>query len=449
MKKSKILLINPPHIQKLGLYPKLVFQPIGLGYIASVLEKEGYEVSILDALGLGWKNVWKLNEKEQLTGLSYDQIKERVKNIKPDIIGIGAPFTLQSKSSYLVAALIKDIDKKIVPVMGGPHVTSFPSKCLKRPSIDFIVIGEGELSFLELVRTLEKNKNNFNDLLGIGFKKNGKNFINAPHPPIKDLDSIPFPARHLLPMEKYFRAAKAMRTGRKEIYWKRGVALFSSRGCPFKCTFCISHLLWTRVWRARSAENVVDEIEEVVRKYKANHIHFEDDNLTMNKERINKICDLIVKKNIKITWDTPNGIRADTFDEETIIKMKKSGCRELCVAPESGNQYVVDEIIKKRVDLKKIENVVRVCKKIGIKVETFFVIGSVGETKEQIKDTIEYARKLRKLGCRRCHFHIATPFKGTELYEQALEKGYLIDNKEGCIKIEHQELKLQNSPAKI
>jgi anaerobic magnesium-protoporphyrin IX monomethyl ester cyclase len=435
MKKFKVLLINPPHIQKLGLYPKLVFQPIGLGYIASVLEKEGYRVSILDALGLSWKNVWKLNEKKQLTGLNYDQIKKQIKSISPDIVGIGAPFTLQAKSSYLVADLVKSIDKKIITVMGGPHVTSFPHECLEKASIDFVVIGEGELSFLELTNRLLEGQKKFQNILGIGFKNDNKIFINAPRAPIKDLDKIPFPARHLLPMEEYFKAAKAMRTGRKEIYWKRGVALFSSRGCPFKCTFCISHLLWTRIWRARTPENVVSEIEELVRKYKVNHIHFEDDNLTMSKERIDRICDLIFERNLKITWDTPNGIRADTINEETLIKMKKSGCKEICVAPESGNQYVVNEVIKKRVDLKKIEDVVKICKKIGIRVEAFFVIGSVGETKTQIRDTIEYARKLRKLGCKRCHFHIATPFKGTELYEQATEKGCLV-NKNSCIKLE-------------
>lgn len=436
MKSLKILLINPPHIQRLGLYPKLVFQPIGLGYIAATLENAGYQVEFLDALGSGWKNTWKLSDNEQLIGLNYDQIKQVIIKSRPNIVSIGAPFTIQAKSSYLVADLVKCIDKKITTIMGGPHVTSFPKECIERPSVDFIVHGEGEVSFLELVSSIEKNVKDFKSILGIGFKNNNKPQINLPRPPLKNLDSIPFPARRLMPMQEYFKAAKAMRTGRRETYWKKGVAIFSSRGCPFKCTFCISHLLWTRVWRARSAENVVDEIEEVVKQYGANHIHFEDDNLTMSKERINKICDLIVERGLQITWDTPNGIRADTIDGKTLIKMKKSGCKEVCVAPESGNQYVVDEIIKKRVSLKKIEQIVTGCKKIGIRVESFFVIGSVGETKEQIKDTIEYARKLRKIGCKRCHFHIATPFQGTELYEQALEKGYLVDAPNHCIQLE-------------
>jgi magnesium-protoporphyrin IX monomethyl ester (oxidative) cyclase len=320
--------------------------------------------------------------------------------------------------------------------MGGPHVTSSPKECLEQKAIDFIVVGEGEAIFLELVKVIFEKKDNFQNILGVGFKKNGKINLNQRHPPIKDLDSIPHPARHLLPMEEYFKAARAMKTGRKELRRKRGIAVFSSRGCPYQCTFCISHLLWERLWRARSPENVVEEIEELVRKYRVNHIHFEDDNLTLKKERMQKICDLIIKKEIKIIWDTPNGIRADTVDKKTLIKMKKSGCREIYVAPESGNQYVVDNIIKKRVDLEKIKEVVRICKKIGIRTEAFFVIGSIGETKEQIRDTINYARQLRKLGTKRCHFHIATPFEGTELYEQAVKMNCFVKDKKSCIKLD-------------
>ena len=152
MKKPKVLLINPPHIQKLGLYPRLVFQPIGLAYIAAVLEKKGVEVQILDALGLGWKNIWRLNEEEPLVGLNYEQIQEKIKKINPDIVGIGAPFTLQAKSSYLVAKTGKKAKKNIVTIMGGPHATSSPNECLSQKSIDFVIMGEGELVFLDLVK---------------------------------------------------------------------------------------------------------------------------------------------------------------------------------------------------------------------------------------------------------------------------------------------------------
>jgi len=431
----KILLINPPHLQKLGLFPKSVFQPIGLAYLASSLIKAGHQVSILDALGEDWKKISKIDSNLQLIGLNYEEVREYVKTFNPDMVGIGAPFTMQAQSAFWVAKTVKKANQKIITVMGGPHVTSSPEECLKNQTIDFTIIGEGETTFLELVQALENKKQNFKDILGLGWKNNDNIFINPKRPPIANLDSLPFPARHLLPMTAYFEAAKSMKTGRKELLGKKSAVMITSRGCPYRCTFCVSHHLWGQVWRPRSSENVVDEIEELIKKYRVNHIHFEDDNLTFNKERVAKICDLILGRKLKFTWDAPNGIRADTIDEKTLMKMKLAGCEELCVAPESGNQYVVDHIIKKSVNLKKIEDVVRICKKIGIKIEAFFVIGSVGETKEQIKDTLVYARKLKKMGCRRSHFHIAAPFEGTELYELAKKNNYLKYHHQ-CIQLE-------------
>jgi len=433
----KILLINPPHIQKRGLYPKLIFQPIGLAYIAAVLEREKHNVSILDALGLGWNKVTELDSNRQLIGLTYEEIAGHIKNISPQIVGISVPFTIQAESAFSVASLVKKVDNKIITILGGAHITSHPLDCLTNPNVDFIVMGEGETPVVNLINALKTNSlKKLKEISSLGFKQKGALKINLRQPPFTDLDSLPFPARHLLPMDEYFKASQAMRTGRTDSPYKRAAVIISSRGCPFTCTFCLSHHLWGRFWRYRSPENITNEIQELVEKYCVNHIHFEDDNLTLDKERMGQLCDLIVDRKLKISWDTPNGIRGDTVDEEVLLKMKTSGCQELCVAPESGNQYVVDNVIKKRVNLKKIEETVKICKKIGIKVDAFFVIGSVGETKEQIQDTINFAKRLRKLGCRRCHFHIATPFEGTELYEQAKKMGYLVEAPKDCIQLE-------------
>jgi radical SAM superfamily enzyme YgiQ (UPF0313 family) len=180
-------------------------------------------------------------------------------------------------------------------------------------------------------------------------------------------------------------------------------------------------------WRYRSPENVVDELEQVVHTYNIKQIDFWDDNMTLNKERMATICDLIVQRGLNIEWFAPNGVRADTLDENLLKKMKACGCKNLRIAPESGVQRVVDQIIKKNLNLKDVEKAVVLCKKVGIKVGCFFIIGLIGETKEDIEETINYAYKLRQLGADSFIFSIATPLYGTELYEQAARGGFLRD----------------------
>jgi radical SAM superfamily enzyme YgiQ (UPF0313 family) len=172
---------------------------------------------------------------------------------------------------------------------------------------------------------------------------------------------------------------------------------------------------------------VVDEIEQVVKTYHVKQVDFLDDNMTLDRKRMEDICDLIIKRGLRIEWFTPNGVRADTLDERLLRKMKKSGCKKIRVAPESGVQRVVDQIIKKNLDLKSVERAVVLCKRVGIKVGCFFVIGLIGETKEEINETIKFAYRLRQLGAESFVFSIATPIQGTELYEQAKRGGFLRD----------------------
>jgi magnesium-protoporphyrin IX monomethyl ester (oxidative) cyclase len=226
-------------------------------------------------------------------------------------------------------------------------------------------------------------------------------------------------------MEEYFAAVQENPL-RGEIY-KPWTEILTSRGCPYNCVFCTHHIVWGRKWRGRSPENVVDEIEQVVKIYHVKQIDFLDDNMTLDRKRMNDICDLIIKRGLKIEWFTPNGVRADTLNEELLTKMKKSGCKKIRVAPESGVQRVVDQIIKKNLDLKSVERAVVLCKKVGIKVGCFFVIGLIGETKEEINETIKFAYRLRQLGAESFVFSIATPIQGTELYEQAKRGGFLRD----------------------
>jgi magnesium-protoporphyrin IX monomethyl ester (oxidative) cyclase len=386
-----------------------------------VLEKT-HEVCIIDAPTKGWRNL-QADRTKYRVGLSNTEIADKVKRWSPDVVVIEIPFSGWSKTAFEVASTVKGINKDIITVLEGQHPSARPEDCLANPNVDFVVMGEPENAIFELIDAVGKETRNLKKIMGIGFVKNGVPVFTSPRPLLEDLDSLPFPARHLLPMEEYNSAVKEIPL-RGEIN-KPWTIMITSRGCPYNCVFCTHHIVWGRKWRGRSPENVVDELQHVIKTYHVKQIDFLDDNMTLDRKRMENICDLIVKRGLSIEWFTPNGVRADTLDEKLLKKMKRSGCKKIRVAPESGVQRVVDQVIKKNLDLRSVERAVVLCKKVGIKVGCFFVIGLIGETKEEIEETIKFAYKLRQLGADSFIFSIATPVYGTRLYEQAKRGGFL------------------------
>jgi anaerobic magnesium-protoporphyrin IX monomethyl ester cyclase len=422
----RVCLINPPCIRPKSWGKPTVFQPLGIAYVAALLERQ-HRVRIIDAPTEGRRNIEQIGGTKYRVGLKNNEIADRIRRWSPDVVGINIPFSGWSKTAFEVASTVKSIDKDIITVLDGQHPSARPEDCLTDPNIDFVVIGEPEYTVFELVSVLEQGVQDLKKIRGIAFVKNGETVITPPRPPIQDLDSLPFPARHLLPMDEYFAAARENPLIAGEVH-KRWTIMITSRGCPYNCVFCSIHTVMGKKWRGRSPKNVVDEVEQVVYTYHIEQIDFFDDNMTLNKKRMENICDLIVKRGLDIEWYTPNGVRADTLDENLLTKMKESGCKKIKIAPESGVQRVVDQIIKKNLNLKEVEKVVVLSRKVGIKVGCFFVIGLIGETKDDIQATINYAYKLRKLGADRFYFSIATPLYGTELHKQAKRGGFLKDN---------------------
>jgi len=418
----RVCLINPPRIQPKAWGKPNVFPPITLASVAAVLEKK-HAVSIIDAPTEGWKNLVDMDETKYRVGLSAQTIADRVRLWNPDVIVIEIPFSGWSKTAFEVVHAVKAVNKKIVIVLMGQHPSARPENCLSELDVDFVVIGEPENTVLELVDALEAGKQNFNDIDGLGFRKNGKPALTGKRAIIANMDSLPFPARHMLPMKLYNEAVKENPL-RGEIS-KPWTIVTTSRGCPYNCVFCTTCIVWGRTWRARSPKNVVDELEYLVKTYGIKQVDFYDENMTQDKKRVADICDLIVERGLRLEWFTPNGIRADTLDEALLRKMKRAGCKKIRVAPESGVQRIVDEVIGKNLDLKTVEQAVVLCKKVGIKVGCFFVLGMIGETKADIEETIRFAYKLRRLGADSLIFSIAMPIYGTALYEQAKQGGYL------------------------
>ena len=415
----KTLLVNAPQTFFPGSDPPAANLPLGLLYIAAVLDESGYDVEILDAFmtDLPFRKKGDITE----VGMPYERIKEEIQKRKPDIVGITNPFTNQVEHAIRVADIVKEIDPSILTVVGGPHGTVVPIEFLKEAkNVDIVAIGEGEYTMLDIVRFFEGNKK-IDDVQGIAHRMEGRVILNSPRPFNKNLDDLPYPAYHLVDMEKYLNP----KTIEYRSFQKRALSMVTSRGCPFNCSFCSVHLHMGKTFRAHSVDYVVDHIEYLVNKYRIKTIYFEDDNLTFDIERFEAICDKIIERGIKFHWETPNGVRADYLTLDLLKKMKKTGCQSVFVGVESGDQYVLDNIIGKSLKLKNVVKFAKMCKKIGLKTGAFYIIGFPGETKETMRNTVDFALMLKRKYDVGMHLLFATPSYGTRLYEECKQKGYI------------------------
>jgi magnesium-protoporphyrin IX monomethyl ester (oxidative) cyclase len=420
---KNILLIDPSLTRPRDLdAEKLrigVVPPLGLAYIAAVMEEEGYKVKIIDCVAEGIEKEPEYTQDGIKYGLSDETIKKIIEDYSPEVVGISCLFSNKSLDAHNTCRLVKECNPNIPTVMGGVHPTVTPKETLKDKNVDFVILGEAEYTFRDLVKALEQGTD-FSKIDGLGYKIGSKIIIKPKTKFIENLDELPFPARHLLKMETYSRAQSPHSMDLKQVPY---TTMLSSRGCIARCAFCCLKNISGRKFRARSAENVIREIKHLVDKYNIKEIHFEDDNLTLDKERALKIFEGI--KKLGINFNIPSGSALYAMDEEIIEKMKESGAHTITFAVESGNQKVLSKLLHKPVVLSKVKPLVAKAKKVGLKVKGFFIIGYPGETKENILETIEFARKLKFDWS---HFFIAFPHYGTEFRALCESKGYLRDD---------------------
>jgi len=422
----KILLIDPPTKHLKGADNPRAFFPLGLLSIASVLKKENYDVVIYDTKVSG--KMYK-NDGMVHFGDNWGIIDKKIRGYKPDVVGISNLFSSQFPNAIKVAQITKEVDKGIISIVGGPHGSVRPDDFLKEGCVDFVVMGEGEYTIIELLRHLREKRNKPTGINGISFRDNGKIIINERREFIQDLDSLPLPAFDLIDIEKYFLLQKKGFGPRPLATNNRAVSLFTSRGCPYNCVFCSIHLSMGKKFRAHSATYVLNLIDTLIHRYKVNFIHFEDDNFTFDKVRLRQILSGILTSKIKFKWGTPNGVRADTLDDiDLLSQMQEAGCDYLNIGIESGDQKVLDTVIDKRLDLNVVVNIAQKCRKLNLKLSAFFVVGFPGETVENIKSTVKFALMLQRKYNVFPFISYATPLIGTRLYDIALKGGYLTKN---------------------
>jgi anaerobic magnesium-protoporphyrin IX monomethyl ester cyclase len=413
MKKTKILLISPPVTTDILDYPTLN-PPLGLAYLAAFLEKEGYSVMILDALALGIDRAVRKNKNLLKVGISSREITKTIRNFNPQVVGISCAYTAHAADSHEVAGLVKNINPKITVIFGGAHATACPSLVLKDKNVDAVILGEGEMVLMELVNRIEENKN-YDRIQSIALRRDNKIIQNPRREYISDIDSLPSPAWHLLPMHIYLKRGKetrefSMRSPR--------INIITSRGCPGNCVFCSIHAIWGHQWRPRDPEKVVAEMEHLIKTYKVKEFYFLDDNLSFNSERLLKICSLIIKKKLRIAWSAPNGIAFWTINKKMIKKMKDSGLYRIIFGFESACQKTL-RFIRKPESFKKAAGIIKYAKKIGLWTGSTFIIGFPDETKEEIETTINWAVHST---LDYALFFIATPYPGTDLYQEFVKR---------------------------
>lgn len=358
--------------------------PLGVTYVAAAFEAAGAEVKIFDYIV---HNYSKENQKKQLEAF------------QPDAVG-ATSVTMNFYEAQKILRDVKDYNPEIITMMGGPHVSFTATDTLRQyPEIDLIVIGEGEDTITELTPVL-KERNKWHDIRGITYRCDGEVVINGKRDFIADVDRIPLPARHLLPLSRY----KAL---------GYPVSMITGRGCPYSCIFCVGRNMVGAKKRRRKSSLVLDEIEKII-GYGFDRINIADDLFTSDKERVKEICAGIKERSLKFNWSA--FARVDTVNEEIFEKMAEAGCDGVSFGVETGNTEMLKRI-KKGIKLEQVVKAVKMCQQAGIVAHTSFIVGLPGETKDTLLETEKFAKSTKAI----YGYHYLAPFPGTTVREKVQE----------------------------
>lgn len=390
----KVLFVNPPQTASKYKFMGVIAPPLGIAYMAGVLQENNIDVEILDA---------------SAEDMDFKDVEKELLKRKPDLVALTA-LTPTIGRALETAQVVKETLPNSIVVMGGYHPTFNFIETLEDENVDIVIRGEGEYIMLNLVQALE-NQSSLHDVKGIVFEdKNSKEIVVNPEAPlIQDLDELPFPALNLLPMKKY--RLLDMDT--------HMTTMITTRGCPMQCSFCSSAAMHGKKIRERSVENIVDEIEYLNTNYDIDTIAFMDDTFTLKKRKVMAICDEILKRNIEIMWGCTS--RVDTLDEKLLKKMKEAGCITIFIGVESADQQQLDNMCK-NTTIAKIENAFKIAHKLKIRTIASVALGMPGDTKEIMNKTVKFVHKLKP---NYAIYSLATPYPGTRFYKEAFEKNLI------------------------
>ncbi len=380
---------------------KYIEYPIYLSYTAAVVEEAGFDVAFVDAI---------------MDELSIEEFAQRVRDHAPRLALVETSTPTIFFDLETAAAIKKAAPGTFVALLGS-HVTYFDKEIVvENLAVDAVLRGEFEYTAADLARALQAG-GDLAGVAGLTYRDAGGDVhANPDRPLFEPLDAMPFPARHIVKDDGY----------RAGIYsGGHPTAMVSSRGCPYRCTFCLwPDILYGHKFRARSAENVVNEIEEAVRVYGHDEIYFDDDTFTIDRQRVMDICRLILERGLEKEVEWIAQCRVDTVDREMLEAMKAANCGYILFGVESGSPQMLKKM-KKGITLDKIRHAFKLTKDVGIKTQAFFLFGMPGETQETIQESIDFAKEINASSTQ---FAVAIPHPGTALYEECKENGWLTSN---------------------
>ena len=385
----KITLVNPPYPPNAHSHPPFI--PLGLAYLGAVAEQAGHSVTVIDCQG---------------ERLNYKSFRQRIAGVPSDVVGVTST-TLLYNSAKTIMEVAKEVHPNAINMIGGSHVSFWDENALKETkAFDLIVRKEGELTFLELLDRIQANKG-FEDVLGTTVRTKNGIQRNEDRPFLHDLDSLPSPAYHLLPLDSYHRMGKTI------------FPIVTSRGCVQWCDFCSTVRMFGRGYRVRSPKKVVDDMEMLHGKYGESQFTFYDDAFTINRNHTLEMCADIKARKLDVEWDCET--RVDAVDKELLEKMRDAGCITIWFGVESGSEKILDKMHKK-INREQVREAFKMAQKVGMMTIASAVIGFPGETEETAWETINFINSLNPddIGC-----YIATPYPGTPMYEEVIKDGWL------------------------
>ena len=424
-----IQLLHPCSVTSRSSHSGAILPPLSLAYLAATLRDADYPVKIIEAQGDAIFNI-RLSEcgDYNIQGLSTEEILGRIQP-ETHIIGISLLFSYEWLIQRELIKSIKVRFPKIIIVAGGEHPTALPEYVLRDcPEIDFVVSGEGEFTFLQLVSSLFYSKE-FQSIPGVSFINEKDQFIsNGLSNRIAHVDDIPRPAWDLCNVENYFQPNWSMGIG-----LGRNMPINATRGCPYQCTFCSSPTMWTTRYIMRDPVDVADEFECLVKNYGANNIDFVDLTAIVRKDWTLAFCDELKRRNLKIPWQLPSGTRSEALDEEVLQALYDTGCRLITYAPESASEETLRQI-KKKIKIDRLVESIRTANKIGHTTKVNIVIGFPDDTLASILKSAWFTVKMALYGSEDCTFTKFSPYPGSELYRRLRDENKVPPPSDGYIR---------------
>ena len=419
-----IALVNPPGIKTFsGLQMHTPNPPLGLAYVAAALREAGFVYRVIDATGSALDAVSPYPDRSDfmMQGLTVDETVRRIP-ADADVIGVSCMFSTLWPLTHRVAEAIRARFPRALLVLGGEHGTAVPEHVLTTSPFDVVVLGEGEETFVELLRARAAGRS-LAEVKGLAYRDGGRVVTTGLSPRRKDVDAIAAPDWPSFPISEYIERHQT-----NGINLGRSMPILGTRGCPFQCTFCSNPGMWTQRWIARNPSRLADEMERYVREYGVTNFDFQDLTAIVKRQWIVDFCHELIRRDLQITWQMPSGTRAEVFDEEVADLLYRSGCRALAFAPESGSPDIL-KAVKKQVDLDHMLTAMRAAVRRGLKLSCFIVIGFPDDTPATLRQTLALIRRMAVLGVYDIAVSKFVPYPGSALFKRLQQEGKLqLDN---------------------